>query len=124
VPWAEPRSRFTLLFERFAIDVLLETEVPGAAGVLDISWDEAHGIAGFANLNEFGRRRGGEQVTRRRLTEPATSRRKSYGRWAYRRHGAAVRDFYDAISSQFPNNPSAAGRAILMSESTDQLGCK
>lgn len=25
VPWAEPRSRFTLLFEAFAIDVLLET---------------------------------------------------------------------------------------------------
>jgi transposase len=31
VPWAEPRSRFTLLFERFAIDVLLETDVAGAA---------------------------------------------------------------------------------------------
>jgi hypothetical protein len=26
VPWAEPRSRFTLLFERFAIDVLHETD--------------------------------------------------------------------------------------------------
>src|SRR5690606_18506829 len=27
VPWAEPKSRFTLMFERFAIDVLLETDV-------------------------------------------------------------------------------------------------
>jgi len=44
VPWAEPRSRFTLLFERFAIDVLHETDVLGAARILDISWDEAHGI--------------------------------------------------------------------------------
>ena len=42
VPWAEPRSRFTLLFERFAIDVLLETDVAGAAKILGISWDEAH----------------------------------------------------------------------------------
>lgn len=42
VPWAEPRSRFTLLFERFAIDVLLETDVAGAATILGISWDEAH----------------------------------------------------------------------------------
>jgi transposase len=42
VPWAEPRSRFTLLFERFAIDVLLETDVAGAAKILGLSWDEAH----------------------------------------------------------------------------------
>jgi len=42
VPWAEPRSRFTRLFERFAIDVLLETDVAGAAKILGISWDEAH----------------------------------------------------------------------------------
>lgn len=44
VPWAEARSRFTLLFERFAIDVLLETDVAGAAKILAISWDEAHHI--------------------------------------------------------------------------------
>jgi transposase len=44
VPWAEARSRFTLLFERFAIDVLLQTDVAGAARILGISWDEAHGI--------------------------------------------------------------------------------
>jgi len=44
VPWAEPRARFTLLFERFAIDVLLETDVAGAAKILGISWDEAHHI--------------------------------------------------------------------------------
>jgi transposase len=42
VLWAEPRSRFTLLFERFAISVLLETDVAGAAKILGISWDEAH----------------------------------------------------------------------------------
>jgi transposase len=44
VPWAEPRSRFTLLFERFAIDVLLECDVKAAADILGISWDEAHAI--------------------------------------------------------------------------------
>ena len=44
VPWAEPRSRFTLLFERFAIDVLHETDILGAARILAITWDEAHGI--------------------------------------------------------------------------------
>jgi transposase len=42
VPWAEKSSRFTTLFERFAIDVLLATQtVKGAVAVLRISWDQA-----------------------------------------------------------------------------------
>ena len=40
VPWAEPKSRFTLLFERFAIDVMLETDGSGASKILGLSWDE------------------------------------------------------------------------------------
>jgi transposase len=41
LPWAEDRARFTMLFERFAIDVLQQTDVTGAMRVLRISWDEA-----------------------------------------------------------------------------------
>jgi transposase len=41
VPWALPGSRFTLPFERHALDVLLETDVLGGARVLKLSWDEA-----------------------------------------------------------------------------------
>jgi transposase len=44
VPWAEPRSRFTLLFERLAIDVLSQCDVSGATRILGISWDEAWGL--------------------------------------------------------------------------------
>jgi len=44
LPWAEPRSRFTAPFERFAIDVLSETDVSGAANILQTSWDETWGI--------------------------------------------------------------------------------
>jgi transposase len=45
VPWAEPRSRFTLLMERFAIDVLLNAaSVTAACELLGVSWDEASGI--------------------------------------------------------------------------------
>ena len=44
VPWAEPSSRFTALFEQFAIDVLLETSIKGAAEILGITWDEAHQV--------------------------------------------------------------------------------
>ena len=56
VPWAEPRSRFTLLFEGFAIEVLWETDVLGAARILGISWDEAHGIMGRAVERGLSRR--------------------------------------------------------------------
>lgn len=41
LPWAEPMSRFTLLFERLAIDVLKECHVEAAAWLLRVSWDEA-----------------------------------------------------------------------------------
>jgi transposase len=41
LPWAEPLSRFTVLFERLAIDVLKECDVEGAAWLLRLSWDEA-----------------------------------------------------------------------------------
>jgi len=56
VSWGEPRSRFTLLFERFAIDVLLECDVKAAADILGISWDEAHGIMERAVARGLGRR--------------------------------------------------------------------
>ena len=40
VPWAEPHSRFTILFERFAIDVLCATQtVKNAMSILRLKWD-------------------------------------------------------------------------------------
>ena len=44
VPWASSGSRFTVAFERHAIDVLLETDVLGGARLLRISWDEAWSV--------------------------------------------------------------------------------
>jgi len=41
VSWAEPSSRFTLLFECKAIDVLKEADVEGTTRILHTSWDEA-----------------------------------------------------------------------------------
>lgn len=41
LPWAEKGSRFTMLFERFAIDVLQAAQtIKGAQGILRTSWDE------------------------------------------------------------------------------------
>lgn len=65
LPWAEPKARFTALFERLAIDVLRETDVLGATRILRISWDEAHHLMeravarGLAAKGELGLRRMG-----------------------------------------------------------------
>jgi transposase len=44
VPWAEPKGRFTILFECFAIRVLRELGVAGAQRLLRITRDEAWAI--------------------------------------------------------------------------------
>ena len=44
VPWAERYARFTRLFERLAIDVMLECSITGACAILGLSWDQADGI--------------------------------------------------------------------------------
>jgi transposase len=45
VPWAAPSGRFTLLFERFAIEVLFAcASVSQACELLSIGWDAAHEI--------------------------------------------------------------------------------
>ena len=44
VPWAEKYCRFSRMFERLAIDVMLECSISGACEILGISWEEADGI--------------------------------------------------------------------------------
>lgn len=44
VPWAEKHGRFTALFERLAIDIMLECSISASARLLGISWHEADGI--------------------------------------------------------------------------------
>jgi transposase len=63
VPWAVPRSRFTLLFERLAIDVLRPCDVSGTTRILRISWDEAWGLMERAVTR--GRQRKRHTVVRR-----------------------------------------------------------
>jgi len=45
VPWAAPQGRFTLLFERFAVEVLLAcASVSQACELLGLGWEAAHEI--------------------------------------------------------------------------------
>jgi transposase len=56
LPWAEPHSRFTLLFERLAIDWLLAASQQAVADRLRLSWDEVHGIMDRAVKRGLARR--------------------------------------------------------------------
>ncbi len=77
VPWAEPGSQFTALFERLAIDLLRECSVKGAAGLLRITWDEAWGIKGRAVKRGLARRRP-EVLAHIGVDEKAIAKRHRY----------------------------------------------
>jgi transposase len=47
-PWAEPRSRFTLLFEGRLIDTLRECDVTGVTRLCATSWDETWSVMAHA----------------------------------------------------------------------------
>ncbi len=58
IPWAEERSRFTALFERLAIDVLLACQnQTKAKEMLRLSWDEIHNVQDRAVKRGLERRR-------------------------------------------------------------------
>ena len=58
LPWAEPNSRFTALFEALAIDWLKQASQKAVANQMKLSWDEIHSIM------ERAVRRGLERRTR------------------------------------------------------------
>jgi transposase len=75
VPWAEPGSRFTALFERLAIDWLQEASISAVAEQLGMSWDEVDGIMQRAVQRGLERR---EQQTPRRVGIDETSYQKHH----------------------------------------------
>ena len=77
VTWAEARSRFTALFERLAIDVLLASDVESARKILRLSWDEAWGIMERAVAR--GKRRKKARVVRKMgVDEKSAARGHNY----------------------------------------------
>src|SRR5574338_988609 len=57
LPWAEPGSRFTALFERLAIDWLGAASQKAVGERLGLSWDEVHGIQKRAVERGLARRK-------------------------------------------------------------------
>lgn len=59
LPWAEPSSRFTAMFERLAIDWMLTASQKAVADRLHLSWDEIHAIQERAVARGLARREAG-----------------------------------------------------------------
>lgn len=77
VPWAEPGSQFTALFERLAIDLLRECSITGGVKLLRISWDEGWGIKARAVKRGLARR-APEVIGRIGVDEKAIAKRHRY----------------------------------------------
>lgn len=57
VPWAEPGSRFTAMFEALVIDWLHEANISAVARMLKMSWDEVDGVMKRAVERGLARRK-------------------------------------------------------------------
>lgn len=77
VPWAEPGSRFTALFERLAIDWLLAANTSAVSSLLGLSWDEVDGIQQRAVARGLARREL-EPVRHLGVDETSFQRRHEY----------------------------------------------
>jgi transposase len=75
VPWAEPGSRFTALFEALVIDWLKEASLSAVARQLNLSWDEADTIMQRAVARGLERR---APVAPKRIGVDETSYRKGH----------------------------------------------
>jgi transposase len=77
VPWSEPGSRFTALFEAVVIDWLKEASLAAVARRLNLTWDEVDGI--MARAVERGlARRGAAEPSRIGLDETSFQKRHEY----------------------------------------------
>lgn len=77
LPWAEPHSRFTLLFERLAIAWLKAASQQAVAERLGLSWDEVHAIMDRAVRRGLARRKA-EELPHLGVDEKAFRKRHRY----------------------------------------------
>ena len=77
VPWAEPGSRFTALFEALAIDWLKEASIAAVARLLRLTWDEVDGVMARAVRRGLARRQP-ELPTHIGIDETAFQKRHEY----------------------------------------------
>ena len=114
LPWAEKNSRFTLLFERLAIDVLQATQtVKGAQSILGTTWDETWHILRRA-VARGKARKSAKPMPRIGIDEKAFRKGQNYVTLLYDLDRSTV----EAISD---GNDTASGNACFSQLSKQQL---
>lgn len=118
LPWAEPNSRFTMLFERLAIEILLETSVDGGARLLGISWDQAWTLMERAVARGLAKKKA-TVLKEVGVDEKAVRRRHRYATLVYdlragtvefvaaERKKASLDAFYDGLTTRQRNGIEA-----------------
>jgi transposase len=116
--WAEPSSRFTALFEALAIEWLKAASQKAVAGLLQLSWDEIHGIMERA-IERGMERRQREQIRHLGVDEKAFRKGQSYltlvndlirGRVVYvaeDRKQSSLDGFWDTLTAEQINGMEA-----------------
>ncbi|MFN3327162.1 MAG: helix-turn-helix domain-containing protein [Bryobacteraceae bacterium] len=77
LPWAEPSSRFTMVFEAVVIEWLKVSSQQAVGEQMGLSWDEVHGIMDRAVKRGLARRRA-EVVTKIGVDEKAFRKGHKY----------------------------------------------
>ena len=114
IPWAGKGSRFTLLFERFAIDVLLATQtVTGAMSILRTNWDQTWNIVQRA-VKRGKDRKEAKPLPRIGIDEKAFAKGHSYITLVYDLDNSTVEAITDG-------NNTESGIACFSQLSTAQI---
>ena len=114
VPWAEKGSRFTILFERFAIDLLRATQtVTGAMNILGTKWEQTWNILQRA-VRRGQDRKEAQPLPRIGIDEKAFAKGQSYITLLYDLDHSTV----EAISD---GNDTDSGNACFSQLSPAQL---
>lgn len=100
LPWAEQGSRFTLLFERFPIDVLLATQtVKGAMSVLGTKWDQTWAILERAVRRGMARKEA-QPLPRISIDEKAFAKGQNYITLLYDLDNSTVESISDGHDTE------------------------
>ncbi len=94
VPWAEPGSRLTALFESLVIDWFAEASISAVAKMLRMTWDEVDGVMSRAVVRGLARR---ESLPLRTIGVDETSfqKRHEYVTVVYDTERARVQEVLD-----------------------------
>lgn len=103
VPWAEPNSRFTAMFESLAIDWLRETSIAAVARRMRLTWDELDGIQQRAVRRGLARRKQ-HNLTHVGVDETSFQKRHEYVTVVSDLKRAIVVDVYDGHDEQALSN--------------------